>query len=274
MSDVKTVAVVTSSVDLVLLRRLRRMQGFGGLLVAVCFFLPAVDSCKKPLYPYRMVNKAIMSAADGHFMDRPEQVVELAFAFAICCACYLSGLIIAVIGMMRVREGALESLRLHKVLLSCVIAWLIGGVFLFGGEALRSGLGECAAWTTLAILTVGYCLFLLRCEAWSILARWIASLWIIAWSVFWIVFESGRYGMYLTLAGGCIIAVSCTLEAKHRSRLTWGRLVPALVLARLNLADDGLPRCAGCGYLLIGLESARCPECGRAFATVSVAMTN
>src|SRR5580700_4142743 len=25
------------------------------------------------------------------------------------------------------------------------------------------------------------------------------------------------------------------------------------------------PRCIGCGYILTGLDAARCPECGRAF---------
>ncbi len=33
---------------------------------------------------------------------------------------------------------------------------------------------------------------------------------------------------------------------------------------RVGLADAGL-RCAGCGYLLTGIEEARCPECGLEF---------
>lgn len=36
-------------------------------------------------------------------------------------------------------------------------------------------------------------------------------------------------------------------------------------LTARRLRADGLPRCRRCGYLLVHLESARCPECGSAF---------
>lgn len=47
----------------------------------------------------------------------------------------------------------------------------------------------------------------------------------------------------------------------------WGHGNPSspAYSAGTPIADDGPPRCAGCGYLLVGLTRGRCPECGRAF---------
>ena len=39
---------------------------------------------------------------------------------------------------------------------------------------------------------------------------------------------------------------------------------------RLARTGEGGPACDKCGYLLIGLESKRCPECGRAVERDSI----
>ena len=58
--------------------------------------------------------------------------------------------------------------------------------------------------------------------------------------------------MILTLAAVMIVGVGTLIAFNW-----WWKRIRAK-----HLADANLPRCT-CGYILVGLEVPRCPECGR-----------
>ncbi len=271
-------AVPSLSVNIVLIRWLRRMQGLGGLLVAVCFFLPGFRPYRAFNHPYEFVSECIVRLFHRTPPDWPGRAT-LILENVVPCLFYPAGLNFAIIGVLPITADCLDSRKWHRLLFMYVIGWMVGIIALVGYLVINminpiDSAGFLASVLAPVVLVLVYCNALRRHRDPPILIRWVAGMCMVGWCVLFALRTSyGLYGLYLPVAGSLTIVVSCTHEAKHRSWLPDGEFGDALMLARLPLADDGLPRCVGCGYLLIGLESARCPECGRAFCVEPGAVT-
>lgn len=117
----------------------------------------------------------------------------------------------------------------------------------------------------LYVLLPGACVLIavLYPAAWSgILGALIASVaWLWAWEHFNTAapfeFMAGLVALSVSWLWQCIVCL----------------LVMLNIEARRKVGRPPMPeRCQECGYLLIGLTEARCPECGRAFTASSAAL--
>ncbi|MCH8965894.1 MAG: hypothetical protein IIB58_13090, partial [Planctomycetes bacterium] len=112
---------------------------------------------------------------------------------------------------------------------------------------------------------------LIRCfrskSAGSLCARWMLALfyffYFLLFSAF--IFEAPLYGNWVSLTGTALILLASFAEAQIRSGAGWLTCLWSLIRARVKLVDLEGSQCFECGYLLIGLRSRRCPECGLAF---------
>ncbi|MCZ6651464.1 MAG: hypothetical protein O7D91_00325 [Planctomycetota bacterium] len=79
------------------------------------------------------------------------------------------------------------------------------------------------------------------------------------------IFADSLYGNRVSLVGCALIMVATFKESQIRCRAGYLEISWRLLLCRLRLPDLAGPQCFECGYLLFGLTSRRCPECGLAF---------
>ena len=79
------------------------------------------------------------------------------------------------------------------------------------------------------------------------------------------IFKAPLYGNWVSLTGTAMILLASFAEAQIRSGAGWLMCLWTLIRARVKLVDLEGSQCFECGYLLIGLRSRRCPECGLAF---------
>ena len=119
----------------------------------------------------------------------------------------------------------------------------------------------------LAVISPLYFLRSVRMKAAGLLClRWYTALCGLAWFSLSLAAVSGRcYGRWLSIVSLLLILVSAYSEARIRTRRSHKETCWNLLRCRLELYDLDGPRCFGCGYLLVGLPSHRCPECGLEF---------
>ena len=110
---------------------------------------------------------------------------------------------------------------------------------------------------------------LLASLAWGF--GWFALLWNLGWCGFilhwegmpdWEFWDAGRHTMhtelneYIALFGPSTLLSTCAVLISRRAR------------KQPKCLESHPPKCAKCGYLLVGLTLARCPECGTPFDPV------
>jgi hypothetical protein len=97
---------------------------------------------------------------------------------------------------------------------------------------------------------------------------WFALMWSIAWCTFvlyceglpdWELWDAVGHSLhtelneYIVFFGPSALLGTCAVVISGRER------------KRLKALDSRPPKCAKCGYLLVGLEVPQCPECGTPF---------
>lgn len=247
------------------LRCWRSLQGFGGLIVATCFFLPNIEVCSSPFVPAVEIFgdidfsiSQVTSRSAGDWLGDAWIVLP-----------YVIGLAIAVTSI-RYRHYRIERERhLGRTVHILMTAWALVFLTLVVGDL---GIGWALADVPLfglAIVVTFYCgLAAFRGNAGLLCNRWFSSVCLVFWFVYWIavsIADDSRtyYGIWLALGGSCLIFAATLAEATIGGVIGWRLALRRLATCSLKtqfLDDD---RCTQCGYLLIGLTSNRCPECGQ-----------
>jgi len=246
------------------LRRAIAMQGIGGLVVAVSCFLPAVKGCNSPVFPAVEVYDAIGGR---------KSLNDLCWATWVLVP-YAVGLHLLISTVRRRRTERVCSVPRDSVTPILLGVWVASFVGLLIDDF--SDWGSFAFWTQPTLMSCGasalFACFYLTCgmarrEVWPLCIRWCALLLMLIWFGLWIVFafKDTYYGIWLSTAGTLAMFVCVVWEAAIRSILPWRAALWGLVRCKLELRELDQPFCARCGYLLIGLTSRRCPECGTAF---------
>ena len=199
------------------LRRWRRAQGLGGLMLAVSFFLPAVETCRSPDYPCQLLWECV-----GDFGNTT--IEELLFWPVVLLGPYLFGLLSLLVAVRPIREAGDER----------------GGP----GSSIVVLLGVCAVLSLIAIV-IGVVKGQGADED-----LWVATVFVAVSCVYWI---RGVRGAFFGVLG-----------------IRWYASLCCILWYSPAWESEG-PRCANCGYSLIGLTSNRCPECGGEFGGELVA---
>lgn len=246
------------------LRRAIALQGFGGLIVTATIFLPAVKGCGSPIVPAKEILDSIGSTSSLEGWGYASWILVP----------YLVGLNLCISAVRRRRTEKACSTPKDVVTPVLFGVWIATfGAFLVGNF---KRWGSLSFWIDPAVIffqgsTLIMCFYLScglrRHEGWPLSARWCALLLALAWFGCWIVFDiqSTSYGIWLSTAGTIAMLVGVVWEAAIRSILPWRSALWGLVRCKLEMRDLDQPYCRRCGYLLIGLSSRRCPECGTAF---------
>jgi hypothetical protein len=247
--------------------RWRRMQAFGGFVLACTFFLPAVDSCNSPIIPFQGVWEFTQDLPDD-----PGEWLGLPAFLATFLEAYLFGLLV-VIAILWQRTARPAHARRVEWIGSCMILLAAFAVLLlFVAEIVTSPI---ASWwppdwgeivfLALAIITPAYWIRCMRHGAGGRLSlRWYTSLCCILWFTAWTL-SGALYGLHLSLLGSAVIFIGAFEEARLRSNQDRFDSLRALLTATLRVHDDDPTVCSRCGYPLHGLTAPRCPECGTAF---------
>ncbi len=246
-------------------RAARRLLGIGGAVLASAFFMPAVQGCGDPVIPAEMV---------WDELDSSPSLADLASIFLWFIAAYLFGLICFIIAL-RSRGYRVRTERSLGISMPFIFG---AAVLVLGCALLISLIWQSPSWDAfgailaiITLLSIMYFARSLRMGVGGLLSlRWYASLCCILWFGYWLVVglignETVYYGLWLSLLGSAYILIATFVEARSRSRRMFRETLGKLLSCRLQVFDLGGPRCFECGYLLIGLPTNRCPECGREF---------
>jgi len=247
------------------IRRWRRATVIGGLILAVSFFLPAVDGCNTRITPAVEVWDQVKDDWNRLGIN-PE---DWAGVFVLFVAAYLFGLIASFLAIraLRTREqiSRQRSWILHAYvapLLLVMIVPLAVGLYTSGPGSWD---GEIIFFLSILFLSIIYWFRSLgKAAAGALCLRWYLSVCCIAWFSLWLSEPQTYYGLWTSIAGSVLLALSAFMEARTLSRRSFLGTLGGLITCRFVLIDPDEPRCA-CGYLLLGLTLPRCPECGRAF---------
>jgi len=247
------------------LKRWRRLSGFAGLVLFSTFFMPAITVCSTPEVPAENFWEALTYGTIS--MD------DLAFAFLVCLAPYLFGLLTFFV-MLRSRsycKKTEKSLGISvSILLGTAAAIVALGVILDIVQYGRSWVWGAGIFMVIVMFSLAFWLRSLRMGDGGFLCmRWYAAICCLLWLgylFFGGVFSGDtHYGLWLSLISTILILVGTFQEAASRGKKSFRQILWCLLSIRLSqFALDG-PRCFECGYLLLGLPHARCPECGTPF---------
>ncbi len=247
------------------------MQGFGGLVLAVSCLFPAIDGCGSPYVPVKEILEEIArtptSFEDWMFIgwigfpylvglavcgivirwrSRPQQPIQCMGGSVVWLQIAWTAMVIAGIALALLDESWSifedPTVTIHAVVAVCSIVCV--------AAAHRNPL------------------------AGRLCVRWFAGLCCLIWFTGWFVEETASgsstyYGLWLSMAGSMLIIAGAFQEAKLVSVTTPMETLLGLLTCRLRVVDPEEPRCAACGYLLQGLPTNRCPECGTPFESGS-----
>lgn len=248
------------------LARSRTTTLFGGLILFAGFFLPAVDSCNKPVYPIVDFAEAVR---DGALTSQHGPG-----AFSMFVSPYAFGLL-AALGAGFALRGRDRAATCCSGLATAIVGFasatftvsiFVDGVpfDLFWANSFED---LCMAGLIVSMLLglLAWIYALRAGAAGRLSARWIGAWLAIVWFAFWALGGIAYFGLWLSMFGALLIGVGAVGEAKAFCRTRTIETILRLAPCRLRYRplDDGL--CDGCGYPLVGLPERRCPECGLRF---------
>lgn len=233
--------------------------------------MPAVRVCSSPLVPAEHAWE-IVGELQGAALTW-STIPELIGAFAVYVAAYLFGLLVFIICLRgwRFRHASEKNLGISVAVLVGSLSIPLALYSL--AHLIVEGFPGWDPWfiflAVLGIVSPLYFLRSIRMRAAGLLClRWYAAVCGLAWFSPWLAdggFDDTYYGLWLSMGALVLILVSTHAEARIRTRCSRKRTFWNLLRCRLELYDLDGPRCFGCGYLLVGLPSHRCPECGLEF---------
>ena len=251
------------------IRLWRRILGLGAVLTIVGFFLPASQNTflwRGPIEtPVREIATLFTTTMDAN------DLIDTVHRYLLP---YLFGLTVLVVS---VKGGNFALNRQRKLGSSLITFFALEAGFLVINLFLLLVWGinwRSDDWTyallasVLSALVLAYFLRTRRIGASGFLcARWFLGLFFALCFVlnFVEIFEDSLYGNRVSLVGCALIMVATFKESQIRCRAGYLEISWRLLLCRVRLSDLGDPQCFECGYLLVGLPSHRCPECGLEF---------
>lgn len=242
------------------LRRWRSLQGFGGLVVATCFFLPNIEVCGSPFVPAIEIVDNLRSGptSSGDWLFS----AFIVFPYAI-------GLAMAITSIRYRQYRAARERGLGRTVHILLTVWAVAVVSPAISE-LPSGwdLDEALLFGWAFVAACYCCVAVLRGTAGLLGVRWFSSVCMLSWFAYWIassIVGGGRtyVGVWLALAGSFLIFLATWAEATVGGVVGWWSALRRLTTCSMQVQFLDDDRCSQCGYLLIGLTSNRCPECGR-----------
>lgn len=252
------------------LRRARRGQAAGGLLLFASFFMPMVKGCSSPIVPAKDIASMIKRTVED-----PWPIHEKLFEFSamlMYTSPYLLGALTMLTVLRRRKPSLLPDNRVGvpvAVLAGSVASFLIVAVTI---EMISSWPPSGMPLVIIILLVVlGFsCIYLLkslRMGATGLLSlRWYVAFPCTLWFGIFAIQPSDTYfGLWVSLIGSLTIGVFCFQEARILGRLSVWQTLRDLLACKLVLYDPSEPRCVQCNYLLFGLTVPRCPECGLGF---------
>ena len=257
-----------SSIQTHLITRYRRLQAVGGFLLASTFFAPAEATWGSPINAITILIPDFSCLVyDIRFIiENPDNLSYLA-AFVLLFGGYIFGLLVFLN-----RLGSKPHSTLKKAT-SFVLSLHIGIMFL---SSLFVHLSLCAnyavnmtglVWIVLSLSFCAYWFLCLRAgNGGAFSLRLGSSLLMASWFILliWFLDDEVLCGLWLSVYGCSFIAFGTFMEGKLLNEKSYLRTLFEILFVKLNLSYNR-DNCRNCGYLLFGLSSNRCPECGTLF---------
>jgi hypothetical protein len=246
--------------------RSRTLTLFGGLVLCWAFFLPAVDSCGRAVYPAAELVDDVTNW-DG------KNPLDFAGMFSMYASPYVFGLLVAMGALFSLCGRSIVGTWFDRLALSVIGFACTTGLIAFGLELHNNGMTLTFPmdWPVVIFFTamlfglISLLTALRKGEAGRVSGRWTGALLGLVWFGLWLYGGGTYFGLWLSILGAALIAAGALGEAMAMARLgpwaTMLRLAPCRI--QFRPIDDN--RCDRCGYLLIGLPTRRCPECGEPF---------
>lgn len=260
------------------IRRLRRWRAVmiaGGLSLTISFFVPRSISTfmifpflgflSKPATPIVPLDMLVTEVGKS-----PASVGFLLHCVPSYLLPYVFGLWCLVIGV-----GSFDfRLRIQRSMgSSLLVLFGIFGLIGLTGEFYDLYLGRWRSnnlveWLMHIAFLVMFGVVLARCfrrrRGGALSARFWCSLgYVLAFNFH--LFQKPLLGSRMSLIGASCVLLATFAEVHVRCRMGLLRTLWKLLSCRVQLPDLEGPQCFECGYLLFGLTSHRCPECGLPF---------
>lgn len=256
-----------------MLCRWRTLLGIGGALLTTSFFLPeSVSTFTLGWFQSRSEPDIPISEILAEFSEGApsvENVLESVFEYLLPHVFGLICVLIAIRGLdfrLKVQRNLGSSITVFFAVMLLIMG--VGTLVNLPGSIGSNDIFACLIVLAVELLQL---LVLIRCFrsrlSGALCARWMLALfyffYFLLFSAF--IFEAPLYGNWVSLAGTALILIASFAEAQIRSSTGWLVCLWTLIRVRVDLVDLEGSQCFECGYLLIGLRSHRCPECGLEF---------
>lgn len=257
----------------VLIRRWRTVIGFGGLVLAASFFFPAIKSCGTPESPVHVASGLVEELVAGNAVGANwDDFLQLSL---ISCACYVFGLLVFVSILHMLTKRRTSSAQTGSYVGLFVVLCLFAITVLVDNSVLvrhRLPMGEVYQEICLNrwFPALAFCCISVALTCWArrsqaICLRWVGAMVVTYWFVNLFIDSTTYFGLWMSMGSSFFILIGTIFEAKHLSRSSVLQALWGLVRCRLKIGSHVDSLECECGYALIGLTVARCPECGREF---------
>ncbi len=241
----------------------RRLYGVGGFVLACCFFLPAVKGCNSPHIPAEDVWEGVKS---GEIWDWS----SLPLALIAYISSYLFGLLVLITAIRCTRADIVLDRRAGSSVLVLMLFVCISLICLVLEDLRSSSRASSSLWVGVAVsfFSVVYFIEFCRRGAWGLICiRLCAAVLSLAWFSHFLIEDPGStlYGLWFSMIGGVAILVGTVIEAMGVYRVGALTILKKALICSRPPPTPGNAGCRACGYLLIGLTTPRCPECGLPF---------
>ena len=240
------------------IRRYSCIRAFGGYVLFCTLFLPAVRACNSDFVP------AIeMSGYTSNPLSEPENLLGFLMVFSP----YAFGLLVFINHFRNLSKRNSKPKREIKLLIALSFITLTGFNTALALEPFYE-FNSIAAWLGFAFLFFFLAIVGAYCRragpGKELCVLFSCSAIILIWYSWWLI-DGALYGLWMSAGGTLLILIGSFLEARWRTQGRFWQTLGRIISFKLKIFDTGDPKCLNCGYLLFGLSSKRCPECGTPF---------